>query len=124
MTGHSCTEAGSNAPSSPWPFDTIFWFSSTINDFSLVLETAFPVANGGSDSLIPPSGSTQTLAGSFEYCTENATACGGPGYLAGRLIAGGTLYAPESASLSLRGTSCGLLTLLSRRRATVKRGAA
>jgi hypothetical protein len=57
MAGYSYTAAGSTVPSGPGPFDTVFWFNSTIDDFSLVLTADYPVTAGGSDPLVPGSGS-------------------------------------------------------------------
>jgi hypothetical protein len=124
MAGYSYTAAGSTVPSGRGPFDTVFWFNSTIDDFSVVLTADYPVTAGGSDPLVPGSGSGASLAGSFEYCTENATACAGPGFQDGRLVTAGTLYAPEPATFSLLGAGSVLLPLVRRKRAPAKRGAA
>jgi hypothetical protein len=124
MAGYSYTAAGSTVPSGRGPFDTVFWFNSTIDDFSLVMTADYPVTAGGSDPLVPGSGSGASLAGSFEYCTENATACAGPGFQDGRLVTAGTLYAPEPATFSLLGAGSVLLPLVRRKRAPAKRGAA
>jgi hypothetical protein len=124
MAGYSYTAAGSNVPSAPGPFDTMFWFTSTIDNISLVLTTDFPVTNGGSDPLILGSGSGASLAGSFEYCTQNTVNCGGPGFQDGRLVTAGALYAPEPAAISLLGIGIVLLPIMRRTRGTATRGAA
>jgi hypothetical protein len=99
------------------PFDSGFYFNSTVDAFSLALTAENPVTNGGFDPLILGSGSGATLAGSFENCQENATACGGPTYLDGRLVTAGTLYAPEPTTLSLLGIGGLLLSVIRRKRA-------
>jgi hypothetical protein len=123
LTGYSYTAAGSTVPSGPGPFDTMFWFNSTIDNISLVLTADFPVTNGGSDPLILGSGSGASLAGSFEYCTQNAVNCAGPAFQDGRLVTAGTLYAPEPAAISLLGAGIVLLPLMRRKRATETRRA-
>jgi hypothetical protein len=121
LPGYNYTEAGSSVPSVPGPFDTMFAFGSTVDNMSLFLTADFAVTNGGSDPLILGSGSDASLAGSFEYCTQNATNCAGPGFLDGRLVTAGTLYAPEPAAISLLGAGIVLLPLMRRRRALATR---
>jgi hypothetical protein len=115
LAGYTCTADGASVPSGPAPFDSVFYFNSTVDDFSLTL-SAQNVVTDGFDPLIPGSGSGDTLAGSFEYCTENPTVCGGVSYLDGRLITSGTLYPPEPATLSLLGLGAIVLPWVRRRR--------
>jgi hypothetical protein len=123
LPGFTYDLAGGGVPPGPAPFDSVFYFNSTVDDFSLIL-SAQNVVTEGVDPLILGSGSGDTLAGSYEYCTENPTVCAGADYLDGRLVTTGFLYAPEPATLSLLGLGAVVVPLLRRRRSSVKSGAA
>jgi PEP-CTERM motif len=125
LAGYSYLTAGAGVPNGPTPpFDSVFTFNGTADDFSLVLRAQNVVTLGGFDPLVAGSGSGGSLGGSYEYCTQGSIACGGPSYLDGRLVAAGTLYAPEPATLTLLGVGIVALPLVRRRRASAKRGAA
>ena len=125
LTGYTYTAAGAGVPSGPAPFDSVFYFNSTADNISLILLADAPVTDGGSDPLIVGPGSGGSVTVSNEYCTEGAPACGGTiGYLDGRLITAGTLYAPEPASVALLGVGSVLLPTLRRKRASARREAA
>ena len=102
------------------PFDSGFYFNSTVGAFSLALTAENVVPDGGFDPLILGSGSQATLAGSYENCQQNAITCGGPTYLDGRLVTAGTLYAPEPTTLSLLGMGGLLLLVMRRKRADAR----
>jgi hypothetical protein len=116
MPGSTYSTAGAGVNNSV-PFDSGFFFNSTVDAFSLVLTAENPVTAGGFDPLILGSGSTSSLAGSYEACTENPTTCDGLTYLDGRLVTAGTLYAPEPATLSLLGMGGLMLSVIRRKRA-------
>jgi hypothetical protein len=119
LTGYTYTAANGEVPSGSAPFDSVFYFSSTADNISLILLADAPVTDGGSDPLIVGAGSPGSLAVSNEYCTEGAPACGtGINQFDGRLITDGTLYAPEPTTLSLLGSGGVLLPLIRRRRAS------
>jgi hypothetical protein len=99
------------------PFDTGFYFNSTVDAFSLALDADYAVTIGGFDPLVTGSGSGSLLAGSHENCQENPTDCSGVSYLDGRLITAGILYTPEPGSLSLLGAAGVLLSFIRRKRA-------
>ena len=99
LTGYTYTQANGSVPSGPATLDSVFYFTSTADNISLILIADAPVTNGGSDPLVVGAGMPGSLAVSNEYCTEGAPACGtGISQLEGRLITGGTLYAPEPAT--------------------------
>jgi hypothetical protein len=110
-------------PNGPAPFDSVFYFNSTVDAFGLILIADFPVTEGGIDPLVVGEGSSGSLTISNEYCLENAEACGGVGYEDGRLVTAGTLYAPEPATLSLLGLGAVIVPLVRRGRTTAKSGA-
>jgi hypothetical protein len=122
LPGYTYTSGG--VATAPTPFDTLFYFNSTVDAFSLALEVADPLVPGysGFDSLVAGSGSGASLAGSIETCQENSQACGGPNYLDGRLVIAGTLYAPEPATLTLLGVGAGLLPIVRRKPVRAKGG--
>jgi hypothetical protein len=116
LAGYTYSTAGAGVPSGPAPFDTVFYFNSTEDAFSLILITDFPVTDGGFDPLVVGEGSGGSLTISNEYCTQNSVACGGVNYDDGRLVSTGTLYAPEPATLSLLGLGVAVVPLLRRGR--------
>jgi len=122
LAGYTYISGG--VATSPVPFDTLFYFNSTLDDFSLALNVVNPLGPGysGFDPLVPGSGSGNTLAGSIETCQQNAVNCGGPGYLDGRLVTAGELYAPEPASLGLFAIGAGLLSAIRRKQGGARRG--
>ncbi|MGD0104120.1 MAG: PEP-CTERM sorting domain-containing protein [Rhodopila sp.] len=99
------------------PFDSGFYFNTADDALSLVLTAENPVTSGGFDPLILGSGVSSSLAGSYEACEENPSACGGVSDQDGRLVTSGTLYAPEPATLSLLGMGGLLLSVIRRKRA-------
>jgi hypothetical protein len=116
MAGYTYTVANSDIPNGPAPFDSVFYFNSTVDNIGLILIADFPVTDGGVDPLVVGEGSGGSLTVSNEYCTENAEACGGVGYDDGRLVTAGILYAPEPATLSLLGLGMAVVPLLRRGR--------
>ena len=116
MAGYTYGSSGGSVNNAV-PFDSGFYFNATADAVSLALTAEDPVTSGGFDPLILGSGATSSLAGSYENCQENPSACGGLGYLDGRLVTAGTLYAPEPATLSLLGTGGLLLSVMRRKRA-------
>jgi hypothetical protein len=99
------------------PFDSGFYFNSTVDAFSLALTADNPVTDGGLDPLVLGAGSPGSFTGSVEDCQQNASACGGPTYLDGRLVSAGSLYVPEPTTLSLLGMGFLMLAAVRRRRA-------
>jgi hypothetical protein len=114
LAGYTYLLGGASVPNGPAPFDSVFYFNSTVDAFSLILIAEFPVTEGGVDPLVVGTGSGGSLSGSNEYCTEGSGACGGASFQDGRLATRGILFAPEPGTLSLVGVG-GMLLLLVRR---------
>jgi hypothetical protein len=116
LAGYTYGLAGSGVPAGPLPFDSIFSFGSTADAFVLVLtaQDAISLTGSGFVPLVPGSTGVTTLAGSYEACTENAAACGGPSYQDGRLLTAGALYVPEPAAFSILALAMMTLSLLRR----------
>jgi hypothetical protein len=126
LPGYTYLSAGAQTDNGASVFDTIFFFNSTADAFSLALDAEQALVPGfsGADPLVLGTDNLSTLIGSTETCQENASACGGPSYLDGRVVTAGELYVPEPATLGLLAAGAMAMPMLRRRRLKAERGAA